>query len=102
MAYEVIWSPQAEKTFEKVINYLEVNWTNKQIENLIIRTNRLVKLISRNPFLFKRSEKQNLHEVLITKHNLLLYQVNDVDQKVELLAFFDTRQHPKKKLRVLK
>ena len=41
--------------------------------------------------------KQNIHEVLITKHNLLLYQINETELKVELLAFFDTRQHPKKK-----
>jgi plasmid stabilization system protein ParE len=97
MAYKVIWSPQAELTFENVITYLTENWTNKQIENLLVRTNKLINLISKNPFLFKGSVKQNMHEVLITKHNLLLYQINETELKVELLAFFDTRQHPKKK-----
>jgi plasmid stabilization system protein ParE len=97
MAYKVIWSPQAEITFENVITFLSENWTNKQIENLLARTNKLINLISKNPFLFKGSEKQNIHEVLITKHNLLLYQINETELKVELLAFFDTRHHPKKK-----
>ena len=41
MAYKVIWSPQAELTFENVITYLTENWTIKQVENLITRTNKL-------------------------------------------------------------
>jgi hypothetical protein len=65
-------------------------------------TNELTNLISKNPFLFRRSEKQNLHEVLVTKHNLLLYQINEPNQKIEFLAFFDTRQHPKKKIKLNK
>jgi hypothetical protein len=101
MAYKVIWSPLAEITFEN-IKYLEENWTSKLIENLIVRTNELTNLISKNPFLFRRSEKQNLHEVLVTKHNLLLYQINEPNQKIEFLSFFDTRQHPKKKLNSIK
>ena len=100
MAYKVIWSMQAEITFENVIDYLAEYWTNKQIENLIIRTDELIHLISKNPFLFRGSEKQNVHEVLVTKHNLLLYQINNTEKKVELLAFFDTRQNPKKKLKI--
>ena len=100
MAYKIIWSPQAELTFENVINYLFENWTIKQVENLLSRTNKLIGLISKNPFLFRGSEKQKIHEVLVTKHNLLLYQINETELKVELLAFFDTRQHPKKKYRL--
>jgi plasmid stabilization system protein ParE len=100
MAYKIIWSPQAELTFENVINYLSENWTIKQVENLLSRTNKLIGLISKNPFLFRGSEKQKIHEVLVTKHNLLLYQINETELKVELLAFFDTRQNPKKKYRL--
>lgn len=98
MAYKVIWSPKAEKTFEGVIEYLQSKWTEKQIQYFVERTDKTVHLLANNPYMFRGSEKENLHEVLITKHNLLLYQIVPKVKKVELLSFFDTRQNPKKKL----
>lgn len=97
MAFKIIWSPKAEKTFETVIEYLDKKWTNKQIKHFISETERVVHMLSQNPYMFRSSEKEKIHEVLITKHNLLLYQVNPEKKKVELLSFFDTRKDPKKK-----
>ena len=97
MAYKIIWSPKAEETFEKVIEYLKENWTDKQIKNFVSETERVINLIAKNPYLFRASEKESIFEAIITKHNLLLYQLNDETKEVELLAVFDTRQHPKKK-----
>ena len=97
MAYKIIWSPKALETFENVIQYLEENWSDKQIVSFVSETERVIKLISKNPYLFRGSEKENIFEAVITKHNLLLYQLNVEAKEVELLAIFDTRQHPKKK-----
>jgi hypothetical protein len=41
---------------------------------LITRTDELVKSISLNPDIYKRSEKRNLRQAVVTKHNLLLYR----------------------------
>lgn len=30
MAFQVIWSPKSEYTFDKVITYLEKNWTESR------------------------------------------------------------------------
>ena len=62
------------------------------------RTDKTIHLLTINPYIFRGSEKEDLHEVLITKHNLLLYQIASKEKKIELLSFFDTRQNPKKKL----
>jgi plasmid stabilization system protein ParE len=97
MAYKVIWSPKAEKTFDIVIDYLQRNWTNKQIKTFITETQWVLRMLTKNPYMFRGSEKENIHETLITKHNLVLYQINNKEKKVELLSFFDTRKDPKKK-----
>lgn len=97
MAYKIIWSPKAINSFENVIEYLDKHWTLKEVINFVKHSEKTIQIISQNPYLFRRSEKQNIHEVLVTKHNLLLYQVIGKIKKVELLVFFDTRQHPKKK-----
>ena len=97
MAYQIIWSPKSEKTFDSVIHYLELKWTERQIKNFVKETERIAYLLSKNPYLFRGSEKKNIHEVLITKHNLLLYEIHKEKKVVVFLSFFDTRQHPKKK-----
>jgi hypothetical protein len=34
MALKIVWLPRADNGLEKVINYLEENWTKKEILNL--------------------------------------------------------------------
>lgn len=97
MAFKIIWSPEAEKTFDDIINYLEKNWSEKEIRKLISTTERIVLLLEQNPYLFRGSEKESIYEVLIGKHNLLLYQISETHKKVELLSFWDTRQNPNSK-----
>lgn len=97
MAFKIIWSPKSVKTFDKVMDYLTENWTEKEIKSFVKETDHVIYLISKNPYLFRSSVRENVFEGIVTKHNLLLYQV-DMDNKIiELLSFFDTRQNPKKK-----
>lgn len=97
MAFKIIWSPKAIDTFEIVIDYLQTNWTEKEVRKFLIETEHVIQLISINPHLFRASEKENVFEAVITKHNLLLYQKNENEKNIELLSFFDSRNDPKKK-----
>lgn len=99
MAFKVIWSKEAEDTFELIIHYLNKNWTAKEIQKIIIETNRVVSILEQNPYLFRCSEKMQIFEVMIGKQNLLLYQVDKKHRRVELLSFWDARQNPKTKLK---
>ena len=101
MAYKVIWSPEAEATFDKIIEYLHEYWTSKEIIRFIKRTEDVVFLLGQNPYLFRGSDKENVYEVLVTKQNLLLYQIIESTKRVELISFWDTRQNPKSKLSIV-
>jgi hypothetical protein len=63
--------------------------------DLISNTENVPKQIESGTVNFKSSGKKGIHQVLITKHNLLIYRLNK--DRIELLVFYDTRQHPKKK-----
>ena len=95
MDYQIIWLPKAETRYREIIEYLEYKWNDRVIERFIVQTEKVLNQIKRRPTIFRRSAKMNIHEVLITKHNLLIYRING--SKIELLTFFDTRQDPKKK-----
>jgi plasmid stabilization system protein ParE len=68
MALEVIWSPRSLNNLEEVIQYLRKNWSRQVVKDFIIRMDRVVQLISEHPQIFR-----------------------------QVLAVFDTRQHPRKK-----
>jgi len=97
MAKEIIWSPKAKASFDKVIKYLTENWTEKEVMNFVQKTQSLIGLISKGTVKFKKSESKNICQVPVTKQNLLLYKSNE--KQIELLVFFDTRQHHAKKLK---
>ncbi len=95
MAYEIIWLPKAQERFDEIIEYLQIHWDDKVISSFIKKTAEKLLQISERPKMFRRSKKMAIHEVAITKHNLLIYRIKG--NKVELLTFFDTRQSPSKK-----
>ncbi len=96
MDKKVVWTLKATKSFEKILDYLQNNWTDREIENFINSTNSILQLLKSNHVKFRSSGKRpNTHEVLITKHNLLIYRIGK--KNIELIMFFDTRSHPKNK-----
>lgn len=95
MVKKVIWTPQAEQTFETVLDYLEMEWSEKEKVNFVKATDKIIQLISRQPYLFRRVSKPGFREALVTKHNLLLYKIKE--NSIDLITFWDTRKDPKKK-----
>jgi len=95
MAKKVIWSSRAIASFDKIIDYLEKEWTEKDVRNFIFKTQKTITQIESDTILFRTSGKRNIHEVLVSKHNLLLYRIRK--NHIDLLVFYDTRRHPKKK-----
>lgn len=95
MAKEVVWSYRAKSSFDRVIKYLLKNWTEKEIVKFVNQTTKTIDLIKSGVVTHRSSGKKKVYEVLVTKHNLLIYRVSK--SHYELLVFYDTRQHPKKK-----
>ena len=96
MALEIKWTPQADKGLELVIDYLEAEWTFKEIlqleENIIQVTNQ----ISLFPDLYPKSKtSKNLHKATVDKNNYLVYRVNYKKSSIEIINFRGTKQKRK-------
>lgn len=72
MAYKIVWTLNADQTLQSVIDYLELAWGEKQIINFLKASEELIEKISQFPYSFRSSKYEQIHEVLITKHNLLI------------------------------
>ncbi|WP_202700688.1 type II toxin-antitoxin system RelE/ParE family toxin [Flavobacterium sp. UGB4466] len=93
MALKFIWTSQAVKGFNKVVDYLEAKWTAKEISNLENKIQQVLNQISLNPEQFPKSEKySSLHKAIVDKNNYLVYRVNKEANTVEIINFRGTKQ----------
>ena len=93
---EVIWSAKARITYFNVMDYLQENWTKKEMLQFSNRTEIVIRALKKNPGIFVCSNKhRNIRKAIIDKNNSLFYQVDKKNQKIYLLTFFDNRQDPK-------
>lgn len=92
--YKIRWTPNALEELADTIEYLENNFTDKEINRLAIKIEDIINLIAQNPELFQESETKNIRRVIILKFNTMYYRIND--DEIEILSFFSNRQSPDK------
>jgi hypothetical protein len=94
---DIIWSAKARITYFNVLDYLENNWTKKEIIWFNRKTELVINVVKRNPEIFPLSLKfKNIRKAIIDKNNSFFYEINKKDNKIYLLTFFDNRQNPEK------
>jgi hypothetical protein len=71
---EVIWSAKAKITFFKVLDYLNENWTKKELLQFNQRTHITISAIRKNPNIFPASSSnKKIRKAIIDKNNSLFY-----------------------------
>jgi len=90
----ITWSPKARITYYKILEYLEGNWTIKEITFFITRTEEVLGHIQKNPFLFPYSKESDAFKCVFIPQVSLFYRLKE--QQIELLIFWDNRQDPAK------
>ncbi|MBV5348727.1 type II toxin-antitoxin system RelE/ParE family toxin [bacterium] len=94
---EIIWSAKAKTSFFSVLDYLNGNWTRKEMVQFYERTHTILYAIQKNPALFPASSKnKEIRKAIVDKNNSFFYKIDSTNQKIYLLTFFDSRQDPKK------
>jgi plasmid stabilization system protein ParE len=97
MGIEIIWTKKAVQTFGRRIAYLEEHWTEKEIFSFTARVNEYLETLQTQPLMFRKSAKiKHTHIGVIIKQVSLVYRIKPKSQSIELIAFIDNRQNPKK------
>ena len=95
MLKEVIWSPSAEKDFELILDYLQLNWNDRIINKFINKVDDNISLILDDYKIFPIiNEELQIRKSVISKQNTLYYR--EKLGKLEIVRFFDSRQDPHK------
>jgi plasmid stabilization system protein ParE len=91
-SYSIIWSPTAKISYYKILEYLNDNWTIKELEAFVKRTEEVIDHIYKNPLLYPYSKESDTHKCVVVKQVSLFYRIKN--NGIELLVFWDTRQDP--------
>lgn len=96
MVIKSIGWTNALSELKEIFEYLEKNWTEKEIKNLSSEIERTSKLISNNPSLFPVSNKKNIRKTVIKKLNTIYYIVKN-NENIEIILFFSNRKNSQHK-----
>jgi plasmid stabilization system protein ParE len=93
--YKILWSKRAFEDLDGILNYLEENWTKKEVRKFVSKLHKRLILLSFFPKLYSEShQKKNVRKSVLTKQVVIYYSLNN--NVVELIRLFDSRQQPSK------
>ncbi|MBA6154398.1 type II toxin-antitoxin system RelE/ParE family toxin [Gelidibacter maritimus] len=94
--YKILWTDHAISELKETIEYLENNWTEKEISKFVAKLDHTIELISKMPEIFPESfKKKNIRKAVVEKHNNLYYRINK--NSIEIVSLFSNRKNPNKK-----
>ena len=83
---------KARITYFTVLDYLDQNWTKKEIVQFTHKTELIIQAIKKNPGIFPYSLKYtNIRRAIVDKNNSFFYVVNEIKREIFILTFFDNR-----------
>ena len=93
--YKISWTNEAKRDLSLIINYLETNWSEREIRRFFQRLEQTLETILQSPQLYKLVDKRkNVRKCLLSKQTSIYFKVED--DKIFLITLFDNRQDPKK------
>ncbi|MFC0342699.1 type II toxin-antitoxin system RelE/ParE family toxin [Epilithonimonas hispanica] len=92
--FEILWTDLALEELAQTVEYLEQEFSEKEIESLGNEIERILSIITYNPAIFPFLDKFKIRKVIILKFNTLYYRI--INDRVEIISFFSNRQNPDK------
>jgi len=93
MALEVYWSEEAENQLDEIIQYLEENWSEKDIRNFFKRLEDSIEAIKDSPYTYKLSQrKKEVREFQLSSQTTIFYSLNE--DRVNLLLLWPNKRNP--------
>lgn len=93
MHFDVIFSDEADDTFESIGEQIMAKWSEKELKEFRRRAYKVTEIISKFPLIFQAVNKaQTVRKAFVHKNCSMFYRVGDT--YIEVLFFWDNRQDP--------
>jgi plasmid stabilization system protein ParE len=92
---EIVFSTRARLKLERLLDYLETEWSLKVKHSFIAKLDLALFQIAKMPESCPMShKKKGVHKCIVSKQTSLYYRVTT--KEIQIIAFFDNRQKPSK------
>jgi plasmid stabilization system protein ParE len=76
MEYKLFWSEEAIRNLEEILDYLNHQWSQKEVANFKKKLAKYLDLIIKNPFLFPVSNyNQRLRRAVMSRQTTIYYEL---------------------------
>jgi plasmid stabilization system protein ParE len=99
MDCKVNWTDKAWDNYEAIIKYLQTDWTQTEVRNFALATDRKIERLKKYPKIGnpKNKKQYNIrHTIIIKRIVVLVYKHKPLKNEIDLLLFWNTRKHPRK------
>jgi plasmid stabilization system protein ParE len=92
---QVFVTARAEKNFDSIVDYITDKWGESTAKQFVLKTDEIFKLLQNYPTM-GQIESGDIRGFQLSRQTRLLYRIRN--EKIIVLAFFDVRKDPNKKL----
>jgi len=95
MSRKIVLSKRASGKLDKLLEYLETEWSIRIKNNFIKKLDRSLQILKEKPESSPKSDRVNgLYKCVVTKQTTVYYKFDS--KKLYVVTIFDTRQDPKR------
>lgn len=95
MAIKIEWSEKADQTFDAILNYLEKEWSEKEVIYFVDRVYKKLELLRSFPQMgVPNKTKRNTYRTILHKKVTLVYHYKPIKKEIVLITFWNTLQDP--------
>ena len=92
MSLAILWSEEAIETFDSIVLFIENKWSERLAKAFVKHTQRILLLISEQPYMYKASLNTSVRQAIISPQTSMYYETHD--EFITILFFWDNRQEP--------
>ncbi|KAA0128275.1 type II toxin-antitoxin system RelE/ParE family toxin [Chryseobacterium sp. SN22] len=96
---KIKFSDESLSDLLNIEEYLLRNWNDRVLEDFLIRLDEKVQIICNGKVVFQKYEDSDYHKILITKHNTLVYSVED--EVLKIIRIIQNYQDPEENYKSL-
>jgi plasmid stabilization system protein ParE len=98
MAFKIVWTKRAVSGYDRIVNYLNENWSERELINFVTDTDSFFEILMDHPeILQKTSNHKNIYRGPINRLTILTYRIKPRLKQVELINIRGARQKPSAK-----
>lgn len=97
MALTLVWTKRAEQGYDRIVKYLEKEWTDREVSSFVQETKHFFDLLKENPHMLEvTGSHKHLYRGPINRLTILTYRYKPRKKEIVLVNIRGARQKPQK------